>query len=147
MAKQIVLSVGVGGGNLVVDVMTVQFLLNCVPTNEGGPSEELEVDGLAGPLTKGAILRFQHTHFGWADGRVDPEVLGGVTIRKLNEFDPPNSPPITPSHVPHFPGKGFPGKGGKGKGHGKKVTPQGFPEIFFPPTGKGKGRGKKVTGS
>ncbi|HEY4563369.1 MAG TPA: hypothetical protein VIJ36_10340, partial [Thermoanaerobaculia bacterium] len=40
--------------------------------------------GICGPLTIGAIRRFQQHHFGWQDGRVD---VNNVTMAKLNEFD------------------------------------------------------------
>jgi len=86
MPKSIKGSVGHGGNNWSrTDVATVQYLLNCVPASSGGPVPELAVDGIVGPLTIGAIRRFQQTHFGWADGRVDP---GGGTLGTLQRFDP-----------------------------------------------------------
>jgi hypothetical protein len=76
--------------------MTVQYLLNCVPYNRGGPSTELAVDGIAGPITHAAISRFQLSCLGRADGRIDP---GGPTLARLQEFDPyPSQPmPASPS--------------------------------------------------
>jgi hypothetical protein len=97
-------AVGQGGVNLAADVATVQFLLNCVPEEQGGPQAELDIDGLVGPLTIGAISRFQKTTFGWFDGRVDPESSGGVTIVELNKQDPtPDAPPVLPPppSIPH----------------------------------------------
>jgi peptidoglycan hydrolase-like protein with peptidoglycan-binding domain len=71
-------------------VVTVQFLLNCVPVQQGGPQPELVMDGIAGPKTNRAIEVFQLRNLGFADGRVDP---GGRTLRALQQFDPaPNQP-------------------------------------------------------
>jgi peptidoglycan hydrolase-like protein with peptidoglycan-binding domain len=101
MGKSIAAPVGVGGANFYPDVMTVQYLLNCVLPADGGPVLELVIDGVAGPLTCQAIRGFQQAQFGWADGRVDPEAAGGVTIRQLNLFDcHPDSQPFTFSSVP-----------------------------------------------
>jgi hypothetical protein len=76
-------SVGVGGRNLAADVRTVQELLNNVPPEQGGPAPKLAVDGLVGPLTNGAIAKFQRKQLGFSDGRVDP---GGPTLKRLNQF-------------------------------------------------------------
>jgi ElaB/YqjD/DUF883 family membrane-anchored ribosome-binding protein len=62
-------SVGKGGKNKADDVAIVQQLLN-----ENGAS--LEVDGVVGPKTIGAISKFQQSELGFQDGRVDP---GGQT--------------------------------------------------------------------
>ena len=48
-------SVGLGGANRADDVRTVQSLLNDVKIERGGPAPPLAVDGIAGPLTNGAI--------------------------------------------------------------------------------------------
>jgi hypothetical protein len=72
-------SVGKGGRNLPADVKRVQKLLNDVPSEKGGARPQLEVDGIVGPLTLGAISNFQKT-LGFSDGRVDP---GGPTITRL----------------------------------------------------------------
>ena len=116
--KSLGASVGQGGLNKPADVMTVQFLLNCVPVSQGGPIKDLAVDGIIGPKTILAIRQFQKTQFGWADGRVDPEQSGGTTIVGLKTFDPlPDSPSVDPSPEPKFPsqpeGKGA-AKGGAG---------------------------------
>lgn len=109
MAKTISASVGQGGSNVRSDVATVQYLLNCVHSAQGGPLEELVIDGLIGPLTIGAIYRFQKSRFSFSDGRVDP---GGKTLGELHRYDPyPDSGPVTPV--------GGAGKGG-GKGSGGK---------------------------
>jgi hypothetical protein len=86
MPKTITGSVGRGGKNYPPsDVMTVQYLLNCVPATQGGPTRELAVDGAAGPRTIAAIEGFQRKLGGFADGRVDP---GGATLRALQTRDP-----------------------------------------------------------
>src|SRR5262245_3977011 len=84
MAETISASVGQNGANRFVDVETIQSLLNQVPTNKGGPDPLLDVDAIVGPLTIGAIHKFQKFHFGWQDGRVDPN---NKPLAKLNEFD------------------------------------------------------------
>jgi peptidoglycan hydrolase-like protein with peptidoglycan-binding domain len=65
-------SVGLGGANRHPDVQLVQKLLNAVPLGKGGPMPQLGVDGLSGPMTCGAIRRFQTANVGLADGRIDP---------------------------------------------------------------------------
>lgn len=86
MPKSITGSVGRGGRNFPPsDVMTIQYLLNCLTPAQGGPSKELAVDGAAGPATIAAIEAFQRKIGGVADGRVDP---GGTTIRALQQSDP-----------------------------------------------------------
>src|SRR5438046_1861453 len=84
MARFISGSVGAGGVNLTEDVRVIQTMLNQVPPGSGGPSPLLDTDGVVGPLTIGAIRRFQQQNVGFNDGRVD---VDNVTIRKLNEFD------------------------------------------------------------
>lgn len=74
--------VGKGGRNLQADVKRVQRLLNEVPPEAGGAQPQLEVDGIVGPLTQRAILRFQKT-LGLSDGRVDP---GGPTNARLESL-------------------------------------------------------------
>lgn len=122
MAKSIKGSVGAGGRNLPPDVVTVQYLLNCVPSGKGGPFPELAVDGLVGLKTIAAIRKFQTTALGHADGRVDP---GGGTIQALLAYDPypyqavalPGASGTTPAG---FQGKGVPGqKTPPGGGWGK----------------------------
>ncbi len=83
-------SVGFGGDNDPLDICTIQYLLNCVPVVNGGPSEELPVDGArhGAGFTKlvDAIRRFQARIFqGWSDGRVDP---GGQTLMHLRRWNP-----------------------------------------------------------
>lgn len=80
-AHAISASVGAGGVNRSEDVRTVQGLLNRVPAARGGAAPPLEVDGLCGPLTRAAILRFQSMRVPQAaDGRIDP---GGPTWTAL----------------------------------------------------------------
>lgn len=130
MAKTIMGGVGRGGRNFPPsDVMTVQYLLNCVPTHQGGPSPELAVDGAAGPKTIAAIEKFQRALGGFADGRVDP---GGNTLRALQQRDPYPNQAIAPSGA----------KGGQGAGQtaGKGGAPSGKTggnqQAGYPPGGK-----------
>ena len=113
MPKQIFSSVGNSGANAKFDVMTVQYLLNCVPRSEGGPDLELTVDGLAGPLTIGAISQFQKAHLNWSDGRVDPF---GPTLAAMQHYDP--YPDLTLSF--NFKAAKYGGKG-LGGGYGGKL--------------------------
>jgi hypothetical protein len=74
--------------NLSADVKKIQAALNRFSPLEGGPAEKLDVDGIAGKLTKAAIHRFQKkfdiefrgkdVH----DGIVD---VDGPTIHRLRE--------------------------------------------------------------
>lgn len=145
MAKQIQMSVGLSGANLIADVMTVQFLLNSVPISEGGPVEELVIDGIAGPKTNGAIGRFQRTQLGFFDGRVDPENRGGKTIVALNRFDPTPGLPGPLPNLPKLPSVPF----GKGKGKAKGKKSSGSPTFPFPfpiPGTPSRGGGKRGPG-
>jgi peptidoglycan hydrolase-like protein with peptidoglycan-binding domain len=65
-------SVGVAGQNQQPDTQLVQTLLNAVPATRGGPAPALDVDGLCGPITNGAIRKFQQMNQCLADGRIDP---------------------------------------------------------------------------
>ncbi len=86
MPKSITGSVGRGGRNFPPsDVMTIQYMLNCLTPAQGGPGKELLMDGAAGPATIAAIVAFQRKIGGVADGRVDP---GGTTFRALQKSDP-----------------------------------------------------------
>src|SRR5262249_34920818 len=90
MAETIHAAVGTAPApNNFQDVETIQSLLNQVPADKGGPQPLLDLDGMTGPLTIGAIRKFQRFHFGWEDGRVDPNQK---TLGKLNELD--NDPAI-----------------------------------------------------
>lgn len=94
MPKSIRFSVGRGGQNVLPqDVMTVQYLLNCVPPSKGGPSTELVIDGIVGPKTMEAIANFQRGGLSSPDGRVDP---GGPTLSRLQAFDPYPGQPMPP---------------------------------------------------
>lgn len=85
MAESITAAVGTPPAvNRAPDVETIQVLLNQVPALNGGPQPLLDVDGLIGPKTIGAIRKFQQTNLGFQDGRVDPNQK---TLAKLNEFD------------------------------------------------------------
>lgn len=74
-------SVGTRGVNSRHDVSSVQSALNGVPASLGGPVTPLSIDGLAGPLTNGAIMAFQTGWLDLHDGRIDP---GGLTLACLN---------------------------------------------------------------
>jgi len=93
MPKNIAGSVGKGGLNRAPDAATIQYLLNCVPKSAGGPTPELAVDGICGPLTKAAILKFQMARGGYCDGRVDS---GGPTLKYLQGYDPYPMVPMPP---------------------------------------------------
>lgn len=118
MPKSIQAPVGAGGRNLQLDVVTVQYLLNCVPVGKGGPVPELAVDGLVGPKTIQAIRKFQTTAFGRADGRVDP---GGRTIKALVAYDPYPNQPVA------FSGPGKTSAGSSGKSVPGQKSPPGSP--------------------
>lgn len=51
MAKAILGAVGRGCRKRLEDV-AVTYILNCVPTRQGGPEAELALDGLCGPIRK-----------------------------------------------------------------------------------------------
>ena len=122
MPKAISGSVGRGGRNFPPsDVMTVQYLLNCVPASQGGPSPELAVDGAVGPKTIGAIEKYQRAIGGTCDGRVDP---GGATLRALQVRDPYPMQSITQGAG--MAKSGAPGKGGAGDPWGNKSGGGGF---------------------
>jgi len=122
MPKAISGSVGRGGRNFPPsDVMTVQYLLNCVPASQGGPSPELAVDGAVGPKTIGAIEKYQRAIGGTCDGRVDP---GGATLRALQVRDPYPMQSITQGAG--MAKSGAPGKGGAGDPWGSKSGGGGF---------------------
>jgi hypothetical protein len=101
--------------------MTVQYLLNCVPASQGGPSPELAVDGAVGPKTIGAIEKYQRAIGGTCDGRVDP---GGATLRALQVRDPYPMQSITQGAG--MAKSGAPGKGGAGDPWGSKSGGGGF---------------------
>jgi peptidoglycan hydrolase-like protein with peptidoglycan-binding domain len=67
------------------DVKIIQRALNLFPATEGGPKPKLKVDGIYGPKTNAAIVKFQQKNLGFADGKVDP---GKATINKINEMEP-----------------------------------------------------------
>lgn len=74
--------VGQGGVNKKADVLTIQKALNQIPPNKGGPVPKLKEDGLVGPKTIGAILKFQKSNIGLAhDGRVD---VNQATLARIN---------------------------------------------------------------
>lgn len=152
MPKTITGAVGRGGRNFPpVDVMTVQYLLNCVPASQGGPSPELAVDGAAGPRTIAAIEKFQRGQGGIPDGRVDP---GGNTLRALQGRDPYPQQPMAQSGAKAGQGGGQKGGGqpggksgdpfGKGGGGNQGGYPPGgkaggSSQGGYPPGGKGGG--------
>ena len=74
-------SVGRNGVNRYEDVVTVQEMLNIIPAYQGGPVDDLVVDGKSGEKTVGAIMKFQRFVGIGADGRVDPS---GATLAALN---------------------------------------------------------------
>lgn len=95
--KTITATVGEGGTNIPSDVATIQYLLNCVPASQGGPINELKIDGFAGVLTTDAINRFQKFHSGSSESLLK---LGDATFGELKKFDP--LPFSTPVVAPNF---------------------------------------------
>ncbi|TAJ84684.1 peptidoglycan-binding domain-containing protein [Reyranella sp.] len=81
-ARALTGSVGAGGRNAPDDVQIVQFLLNAWQGLVRSPF--LELDGIAGPLTRGAIVAVQQAAgLRYVDGRVDP---GGPTLEVLGKL-------------------------------------------------------------
>ena len=78
-------TVGENGMNISSEVATVQYLLNCVPASQGGPRQELKIDGFAGVLTLEAIKRFQEFRFGSANSLVE---ANEQTFAELKKYDP-----------------------------------------------------------
>lgn len=75
-------SVGAGGRNARDDVQLVQFLLNAWQGIAG--RDFLNIDGISGPLTQGAIMAVQQAAgLRAVDGRVDP---GGPTLDVLGKL-------------------------------------------------------------
>jgi peptidoglycan hydrolase-like protein with peptidoglycan-binding domain len=140
MAKNIEGSVGYSGRNMAAHVMTVQYLLNCVPANRGGPGTELAVDGIVGPMTLGAIRRFQTFNFGRADGRVDPN---GKTLHALQSFDPYPNQTVQTAGVFKMPMPPAPGSSGQAPGKmGSPSSPFGKQPGWKQPGSGGFGGGK-----
>jgi peptidoglycan hydrolase-like protein with peptidoglycan-binding domain len=76
-------SVGLGARNQSDDVKTIQMALNRFPVSMGGPSPKLKPDGIVGPLTAGAIEKFQRRQLGFTDQKIDPEKK---TIERINQL-------------------------------------------------------------
>lgn len=91
-------SVGRGGTNLRADVLLIQQLIN---NHLPIPLRPLEVDGICGPLTIGAIEEIQRRslHLNQPDGRIDP---GGATFRFLTGggVQVALKPPVAPGSFP-----------------------------------------------
>lgn len=83
MAQSIMATVGPNSANRRNDVLTVQALLNAIPSGAGGPAPALKEDGLFGGKTAQAISKFQTRQFGWQDGMVTPEQQ---TLKRLNDL-------------------------------------------------------------
>jgi hypothetical protein len=94
-------------GNKAVDLMKVTRLLRAIPTEQGGPTEDmgdieaaLVLNNSMGPLIQ-AITRFQNFNFGTADGRVD---RSGKTLQLLNaKTNGGTKPPVKPTPAPKQP--------------------------------------------
>src|SRR5262245_2329055 len=71
-------SVGTGGVNDFMDVIAFQLLLN--EWRQLDSLAALDVDGLVGQATIGAIEQFQLSRLGFKDGRIDPD---GPTMLKM----------------------------------------------------------------
>ena len=92
MNKSLSGSVGRTARNLFDDVRLVQYLLNCVPVQRGGPTRELVVDGLCGPRSVRAIFQFQRVQCGATCDRIDPNRR---IFRALMAYDPYPSQPLS----------------------------------------------------
>ena len=75
--------VGYGGKNDPDDVRIVQTALNRISAPLGGPVPKLKVDGIVGPKTNDAIIKFQKRQTKWVNGKVEPDK---AVIRRLNEM-------------------------------------------------------------
>jgi peptidoglycan hydrolase-like protein with peptidoglycan-binding domain len=143
MAKNIGSPVGQNSVNQPVDVMLIQYLLNCVPAGYGGPSVELVVDGIVGPKTLQAIRHFQWVQLRFVDGRVDPD---GKTLHALQGFDPYPQEPFNMPVVKMASGP-FQGKvGGKTTTEGKYGLPGAKSQGKTTPGGKYALPGAKTSG-
>jgi peptidoglycan hydrolase-like protein with peptidoglycan-binding domain len=72
-------------GNHPDDVRTIQKLMNLIPHIEGAPVYDLAVDGICGPLTRGAIKSFQLKQF----PNKTPDVIvdtDQTTLYRMNEI-------------------------------------------------------------
>jgi hypothetical protein len=78
--------VGRRGTNASADVKTVQRALKAIPERFGG-KPDIKDDGFIGPITIGAIERFQRQHFGGdkVDGTAD---VRQRTVAKLSSLQP-----------------------------------------------------------
>ncbi|HZZ80630.1 MAG TPA: hypothetical protein VFE62_19155 [Gemmataceae bacterium] len=76
-------AVGAGGANVAKDVVQIQRGLNHVLPELAGADPFLNDDGIVGPMTLGAIKKFQERNFGWFDSRVDPN---NKTIALINHY-------------------------------------------------------------
>jgi hypothetical protein len=89
MARDINLPVGEGCQNLASDVITLQQMLNNVPLSRGGPDydKKLPTDGKPSGEFVMALHNFQSKNpdMGHEWTKVSP---GGITLARLNEFDP-----------------------------------------------------------
>src|SRR5688572_21209942 len=149
MGKTIIGSVGQGGINGSKDVMTVQYLLNCVPSSKGGPTTELDVDGVVGPKTIAAIKAFQKANTPFCDGRVD---AGKATFLALQKFDPSPASPLMSASGKGPVGESKAGPGAKGAPGGAKGAPgagagaKGGGAVDGKSAGAGAGAGAKGAG-
>ena len=73
-------SVGAGGRNQPKDVVYIQFLLSDWRSRRTLP--EIDIDGVYGPETGGAIADFQSEATTVSDDRIDPN---GPTLRALEQ--------------------------------------------------------------
>ena len=100
--KQISASVGLLGVNRQEDVRTVQELLNQVPHADGGPLKKLDLDGICGRKTNGAIEKLQARNWGWrrVTTRVDPDSPTWKLLLSYEKLADDASGPVTPAADP-----------------------------------------------
>lgn len=112
-------SVGQNGRNKQADVLAIQRALNKISAGKGGATPPLAEDGLVGPKTVGAIMRFQRVNVGLiVDGRVD---VDKDTLARINSV-------LGPKPEPKFTDKNLYANGGP---KARDVKQDAFGDCYF----------------